>query len=98
MHNEDHDNIIIDNSVENENNEPIKEIEEPHCDIVGVVTDCIKLNIRKKPDKNSEVVTIVDCLDKLNVYLDTSTDEWYAVRIASGLDGFCMKKYISIVH
>lgn len=89
---------MLDDSDEIVENEPVEKIEETVCEITGVVTDCHKLNIRERPDKNSEVVTIVNCLEKLTIYPDASTDDWYAVRTASGIDGFCMKKYISIIQ
>ena len=62
----------------------------------GVVTDCLRLNIRTKPSKEAEVVTVVTCLDDVEVDLDASTDEWYAVCTATGIEGFCMKKFIAI--
>lgn len=98
MCNKNQEDLVFDDSDEIVENEPVEKIEETVCEITGVVTDCLKLNVREKPDKDAEVVTIVNCLDKLNVYLDESTDDWYAVRTASGIDGFCMKKYISIIQ
>lgn len=98
MLNKEHKDIVLDDSAEIKIDEQNEEIEVSNSEAIGVVTDCLKLNIREEPDKDSKVVTIVNCLDKLNVYLNTSTDDWYAVRTASGIDGFCMKKYISIIQ
>lgn len=63
---------------------------------VGIVTDCLKLNIRKEPDMDSEVVTTVSCLDELRIDLETSTNDWYAVCTAVGIEGFCMKKFVAV--
>lgn len=65
-------------------------------EIIGVVTDCLKLNIRKEPNKNSEVVVIVTCLDELRIDPEASTDDWYAVCTATGIEGFCMKKFVAV--
>lgn len=63
---------------------------------IGVVTDCLKLNIREKPSKGSRVVAIVTCLDELEISMGDSNDEWYAVCTAAGIEGFCMKKFVAI--
>lgn len=65
-------------------------------DVIGIVTDCLKLNICKEPSKDSEVATIVNCLDELKIDIKASTDDWYAVRTAAGVEGFCMKKFVGV--
>ena len=74
----------------------VEEIEEAVEDIIGVVTDCLKLNIRKEPNKDSDVVVIVTCLDELKIDPDASTDDWYAVCTVAGIEGFCMKKFVAV--
>lgn len=71
-------------------------VEETVKDIIGVVTDCLKLNIRKEPDKDSDVVVVVNCLDELKIDLGNSTDDWYAVCTVTGIEGFCMKKFVAV--
>lgn len=61
------ENKIYENSVLDEQTENIKEQETEFCEdaarnVIGVVTDCLKLNIREKPTKDSRVVTVVTCL------------------------------------
>lgn len=68
----------------------------PVEEIVGVVTDCLKLNIRKEPNKDSEVIVVASCLDELRIDYVTSTDDWYAVCTVSGIEGFCMKKFVAV--
>ena len=69
MHNKNHEDLVLDDSAEIVENEPVEKIEETECEVTGVVTNCLKLNIRENPGKDSEVVTIVNCLDKLNVLM-----------------------------
>lgn len=65
-------------------------------EIVGVVTDCLKLNIQKEPNEDSEVIAVASCLDELWIDYVTSTDDWYAVCTVSGIEGFCMKKFVTV--
>lgn len=90
---EDH---VLDDSAEIAEDTKVEEIEEVAEEIVGVVTDCLKLNIRKEPRKDSEVAAIVTCLDELRIDPDASTDDWYAVCTAAGIEGFCMKKFVAV--
>ena len=71
-------------------------VEETVEDIIGVVTDCLKLNIRKEPNKDSDVVVVVTCLDELKIDPNNSTDDWYAVCTVTGIEGFCMKKFVAV--
>lgn len=64
--------------------------------VIGVVTDCLKLNIRKEPCKDSEVAAIVNCLDELSIDTEASVDGWYAVCTATGIEGFCMKEFVAV--
>lgn len=63
--------------------------------ISGIVTNCLRLNVRKKPDPEAEVLTIIDALSEVVVDMNASTDKFYKVCTAAGIEGFCMKKYIA---
>ena len=64
---------------------------------IGVVTGCTSLNVRKKPDKDADVATIVKAGAELKVIdSDKHKGEWYKVITADKVQGFCMKKYIKI--
>lgn len=82
--------------------QPRPDIKEPACPpvpdkpLVGVVTDCVKLNVRKDSNPNAEVLTTISALSKVDVYLSASTKDFYKVRTATGIDGFCMKNYIAL--
>lgn len=92
---------IYENSVLDDSAEAIEEQETELCEdaarnVIGVVTDCLKLNIREKSSKDSRVVTVVTCLDKLEIDIGDSNDDWYAVCTATGIEGFCMKKFVAV--
>lgn len=91
-----HEDPVLVDSTEIAEDIRVKENEEIVKDIIGVVTDCLKLNIRKEPNKDSDVVVIVTCLEELKIDLDASTDDWYAVCTVTGIEGFCMKKFVAV--
>lgn len=64
--------------------------------VVGIVTDCVKLNIRKEPDKEADILCEIPALTKLTVLEDGSIDEWLHICTEDGLKGFCMKRYIAV--
>ena len=95
------ENKIYENSILDEQTENIKEQVVGHCEdaarnVIAVVTECLKLNIREKPSKDSRVVTVVTCLDELEIDMGDSNDDWYAVCTATGIEGFCMKKFVAV--
>lgn len=78
--------------------EPCTEAEvvnEPHTDF-GIVTNCLYLNVRKRPDINADVAVVIDALTHVVVDLDASTEDFYKVVTSDGIEGFCVKKYITI--
>lgn len=64
--------------------------------VPGVVTDCICLNVRKQPDIHADVAVVIDALTNVCVDLNTSTEDFYRVTTSDGVEGYCMKKYISL--
>ena len=92
---------VYENSVLDKSTDNIEEQEAGFCEasarnVLGVVTDCLKLNIREKPSKDSRVVTVVTCLDELEIEKGDSKDDWYAVCTGAGIEGFCMKKFVAV--
>lgn len=96
MSHKNYEDPILDESTEIAE-EQVEEAEEA-VEVFGVVTDCLKLYIREEPNKESNVVTVVSCLEELQIDMEKSTDDWCAVCTASGLEGFCMKKFVAIRH
>lgn len=76
--------------------EPVEEVAPRPEPIIGVVSGCSKLNIRKNPNPNSEILCSVNEGSKLMIDRDGSTSEWYSVCTEAGFDGFCMKAYVTV--
>lgn len=71
-------------------------VEEKVETLVGIVTGCKKLNVRKEPAITAEPVCIVAEESIVVIDQELSTDEWYKVYTEAGVEGFCMKKYVSV--
>lgn len=78
-------------------NEDIVEVVEPAPEpVYGIVFDCENLNIRKAPNIKAEVVCRVAVGTELMIDESESTDEWYRVYTNAGLDGYSMKKFVTL--
>ena len=64
--------------------------------VTGVVSDCSRLNVRRSPAPTAAVVGIVDRGAAVQIDEEKSTAEFYKVCTASGIEGFCMKKFITV--
>jgi uncharacterized protein YgiM (DUF1202 family) len=60
---------------------------------LGEVFNCKRLNIRKRPNKESEVICVVSAGDILELNA-ISTDGWARVYTEQGIKGYAMKKFI----
>ena len=63
---------------------------------IGIVTDCSKLNVREEPSAKSAIVCVVDCSTDLMIEDERSTEDFYKVYTATGVEGYCMKRFITI--
>ena len=83
--------VMIEESVAN------KEIfsEVPNT-VRGVITNCLNLNIREMPSKDSDIVCELPALSEVQVDVDDITDEFYKIYSDNEITGYCMKKYVSI--
>ena len=62
----------------------------------GVVSGCAKLNIRDGASTTADVLCVVDANSELVVYINENFGEFYKVCTASGVEGYCMKNYVSL--
>lgn len=90
--NDEPQNSIAGEATESVSSEVTESVEETNP--VGVVVGCEKLNVRKEPSINSEVVFQFPCNMEVEIFVDKSTEDWFYVCNAAGIEGFCMKKYI----
>ena len=69
--------------------------QEPNI-VTGIVTGCAKLNVREHPDLKADSLCILSASSEVKVVEDEVFGNWYHVFTDAGVEGFCMKRYISI--
>ena len=85
----------------NESEEVTKEVtkeatKEADSTVVGYVSGCLKLNIREEGYLGANVVCVVPEKTALLIEVAESNDEWYKVYTETGMEGFCMKQYVTL--
>lgn len=75
-------------------NNRITEHDEP---MIGMVSNCEKLNIREEPNPNAKVLGKISANTEILIDGCESTETFYKVCTAAGIEGFCMKKYIRLL-
>jgi len=87
---------VVDKNTEPENNTDENNIKD-NVILSGTVNGCDKLNIRKEPSMNAEIVDIINKGTIVNINKDLSTEEFYKINIHNDIktiDGYCLKKFI----
>lgn len=80
--------------------EPVAEPEptvEPTICKYGRIHGCKKLNVRKMPNPNAEV--LIEIVEGAKILIDEkkSTAVFYKVCTECGIEGYCMKQYIKVL-
>lgn len=72
--------------------------EEPKTDMFldGIVHNCVKLNVRKNPSIDSDVIAVLNEQDKIKVKDVDTISDWYFIQLPNSKEGFSMKKYIAV--
>ena len=72
-------------------------VEKKQPDVFGVVVDCIKLNVRKVPHSEADILCTVDASTNLVIDHAESTKDFYKVCTAAGIEGYCMRKFVKVL-
>ena len=93
--------LIMDPVVESEAEQAQEIVEESQkveeaVQTVGFVDNCECLRVRKESNVDSEELCIINKLSEVVIDLDNSTDYFYKVTTSEGVEGYCMKKFITI--
>lgn len=63
--------------------------------VTGTVVNCAKLNVREHPDTASAALCVLNAASELEINVNESTSEWFRVITATGVEGYCMRKFIN---
>lgn len=84
-------------------NEAVKETKniapiapEPKKTVRGVVVGCYNLNVRTGPRKDFDVICEIPSESEVEIDESESFADFYKICTASGVEGFCMKKFIEV--
>ena len=87
--------------VEHESEVEVHIPEEPKLEkpqfVTGIVTDCVRLNVREDPDSTAAILGTITAATELIVNEVESTEDYYKVCTSIGLEGYCMKKFVTIM-
>lgn len=97
-------NQIMTNQVMSINNDieqketSIEEVEETPIikEGTGIIVNCNLLYIRGDASKESDILGLLSRGDKVKVYFDESTKDFYKIKSLTDIVGYCMKDYIKI--
>lgn len=64
--------------------------------IGGIVSGCKKLNIREEASIKGKILCEVSEGTALMIDQIESTDDWFRVYTETGVEGYCMKKFVTI--
>ena len=62
--------------------------------MTGKVFNCQKLNVRKEPKANAEILGTIDADTVVMIDEEKSVGDFYKIDIIGEISGFCMKKFI----
>lgn len=67
--------------------------------LLAVVVNCTKLNVRKEARKDADVDCVIAKGNKVTVDLDASTEDFYKIHTVVNdvlVEGYCVKDFIEI--
>lgn len=104
--NEENLNTSIEENVKPEENIELEENQNENNDekntgavVPGVVSKCIRLNVRSEAKKDSDVLCVIDKDTKLTVDIEESTNDFYKVYFEyedTLVEGYCLKDFIEL--
>lgn len=83
--------VVVEKNDNNTEKQP--KVREPRN---GVVVDCVKLNVRKSPAADATILAEIPVGTNVQIIDKESTKDFHHVCTATGIDGFCMKKFIKV--
>lgn len=67
--------------------------------VLGIIHNCLRVNVRNRPEKDSMIVGILPAFTPVIVDLYESTDSFYKISkylTSDVMEGYCQKEYIDM--
>lgn len=74
-------------------NETVETVKIPET-VIGMVSGCAKLNVRAEANLFSDVVCVLDNMSEIMINVDKSDKDWFYICTVSGIEGYCMRKFV----
>lgn len=93
--------VMIDNekyySQQPANHNSSDSLTEEMTNVQGVVSNCVKLNVRREAQKRTDnVLCVISAGDVLAIDEKRSTNAWFYVTTVDGVSGYCMKEFVTV--
>ena len=62
--------------------------------VTGMVVGCSKLNVRSEADLFADIVCVLDNRSEIAIDVNKSTRDWFYICTATGIEGYCMRKFV----
>lgn len=62
--------------------------------VTGTIAGCAKLNVRSDASLFADVVCTLDVMSEIMIDVDKSTKDWLYICTATGIEGYCMRKFV----
>lgn len=80
------------------NKNETKKVDAPEKEVkvVGIVTGCDKLRVRKIASVESDELCLIDSATEVLINEKKSTKDFYCVTTPTSIEGYCHKNYITL--
>lgn len=89
------DEVLTEKEVSNLNENDVATVD-TNGNLTGIITGCKRLNVRKEASAEADVLCVLNENTELTIDTAESTDEFYKVCTAAGIEGYCMKMFVSV--
>ena len=62
--------------------------------VIGMVVGCAKLNVRAEANLFSDIVCTLNSQSEIEINVNKSTKDWFYICTATGVEGYCLRKYV----
>lgn len=62
--------------------------------VTGMVVGCSKLNVRAEADLFADIVCVLDNRSEIAIDVNKSNRDWFYICTATGVEGYCMRKFV----
>ena len=73
------------------------ETEAQAAKLPGIVGNCARLNVRKKPNKMADIIAVLEAGSEVRLVSEEPVNGFYNVIAADGREGYCMCDYIRLL-